>query len=556
MAEVVRPGGIGEQLALVAGLRWRLFRNALRTTSGQLDLAAQILVGALLGAIVVGLGLAIGAGAYAFAAQDRTGLLALLLWATFLAWHFLPILMATSTASFDFRSLLRFPLRFSVFFLLSLAYGLSDPAVVAALFWLICAGLGIVLARPELLPWTVVILAVFATMNLLLSRMIFSWLERLLARRRTREALAAILVLLILGFQLSTAVGARWQTRVRPYVRAALPVLQQLPPSLAGKALAGAVKGDALQALRFTGFVAAYGFAFGLLLRRRLRAQYLGEDLGESQAPAVVLRASGSPTASLSSASLAPSYLPGAVAAVFEKELRYVLRNSALLLLLAIPLILIVFFSLTFGSRRPGGSAPDIFTRTPELAFPGAVAYMLLILGQMAHNSFAYDGRGVQLLFVAPVRFRDVLIGKNLLLGLLVLLEACLVWLLISVLASPPDVLVVVATFSYVLFFLLTHFLVGNWLSLRFPRRFEFGQHRRRASGVTLLVSFGLQFVLAGMAAGVVLLARLWGWMWLVPVVFLALSAAALEVYKVSLDAFDRLAARQREVLTAQLCRQ
>ncbi len=555
MAEIARPAGISEQLALVAGLRWRLFRNSLRTSSAQLNLAAQLLVGLLLGVTVVGIGVAIGTASYAFVAHDQVKFLVLLLWGIFLAWHFLPVLMATSTASFDFRNLLRFPLRFSVYFLLNLAYGLSDPAVVAALFWLICMAIGIVLARPGLLPWTLIALGVFAAMNLLLSRMIFSWLERLLARRRTREALGAILVLLLLVFQLSTAAGARWQRRLQPYARAAVPALRLLPPSLAGEALVETAQGNSLQALRIVGLVAAYGFAFGALLRYRLRAQYLGEDLGESPAPAAIARASSSPAASVSVASFAPSFLPGPVAAIFAKELRYVLRNSGSLLLLAVPLILIVFFSLTFGSRRPGAGAPAIFARSPALVFPGAVLYMLLILGHAAHNSFAYDGRGIQLLFVSPVRFRDILIGKNLMLGLLVLLEACLVWLLISVLASPPDALVVAATFSYLVFFLLAHFLVGNWLSLRFPRRFEFGQQRRRVAGITALVGFGLQFILAGMAASVVLLARLWGRMWFVPVVFLTLSAALLEVYKVSLDFFDRLALEQRENLTEQLCR-
>jgi len=33
------------QLAAIAGLRWRLFVNALRTTRGKLELLSQILIG-------------------------------------------------------------------------------------------------------------------------------------------------------------------------------------------------------------------------------------------------------------------------------------------------------------------------------------------------------------------------------------------------------------------------------------------------------------------------------------------------------------------------------
>jgi len=30
-----------------------------------------------------------------------------------------------------------------------------------------------------------------------------------------------------------------------------------------------------------------------------------------------------------------------------------------------------------------------------------------------AYNSFAYEGRGIKLYFTAPLRFRDVFLGKN-----------------------------------------------------------------------------------------------------------------------------------------------
>ena len=550
MADVAMPAGIGGQLALIAGLRWRVFRNSLRTTSGWLDLLALTVASVLGGAFVVGVGVGLGLSAHIFVLRGTPEFLALLRLGVFFFWQLVPLALASSTTGFDFRNLLRFPLRFPAFILVNLAYALFDPAAVGSLIWLACIATGIFLARPDLLGWTLVVLAVFAATNLLLSRMAFAWLERLLTRRRSREALVALFLLCLLSLQLFSAVGARWEKRIKPYAAAALPAVLLLPPGLAGKALASAARGD-LPAIGVSiAFLMAYGLAFGLLLHYRLRAQYLGEDLGESPAPVAAPAASSSSV--ISSASFASSFLPGPVAAVFEKELRYLYRNTVAGLTLFLPLILIIFFTISANAPR---HRPGPLIRWPEMAFPGAVAYMFLIVAPFVHNSFAFDGRGIQLLFVTPVRFRDVLLGKNLIFCLILLVETAAVWLMVSFTYRPPSLMIAAATLSGLVFAAFVHFIVGNWLSLVFPRRFEFGQFRRRASGMSVLLGFGLQFLLLGLAALVTLWARWRGQMWIVPVVFLALSGIALPVYLATLDYSTRLALAKREVLTGQLCR-
>jgi ABC-2 type transport system permease protein len=537
-------------LALVGGLRWRVFRNSLRTTSDWLDLLAISLVSALGGLFVLGVGVGLGVAAYTIVLRGTPGFLALPLLAVFFFWQSVPLLLASSTTGFDFRNLLRFPLRFPAFFLLSLAYGLLDPAAAGSLVWLACMGAGIALARPGLLPATLVVLAAFASANLLLSRMIFSWLERLLVRRRSREALLALFLLCLLSLQLFGALSARWERFLRPHAAAALPVLQLFPPGLAGQALGEAARGNAGGLFLYTALLGVYSVVFGLLLSRRLRAQYLGEDLGESPASAPPSAASSPPA--VSSASFVSSFLPAPIAAVFEKELRYLYRNSVAGLNLAVPLILILFFAVSAGSYRQRSVA---FARWPELAFPAAVAYMFLIVAPLAHNSFAFDGRGIQLLFVTPARCRDVLLGKNLIFGLVLLLETAMVWLLVSFLLRPPGPTVVAATLSGLLFAGLVNSIAGNWLSLAFPRQFEFGQFRRRASGMSVLTFLVLQVMLLGLVALVYLLARWRGQMWIFPAVFLALSGMIVPAYLAMLDYSTRLALAKREILTAQLCR-
>ncbi len=553
MAEVALSAGFTQQVTLIAGLRWRLFRNSLRTTSGKLDLFALTLVSTLSGFAVAGIGLAFAAGAYYIVAESKLRLLVLLLWGIFLAWHFLPVLLATSTASFDFRNLLRFPLRFSVFFLLSLAYGLFDPAAVAALFWLVCIAVGISLARPDLLPWTLLIFVLFAAMNLLLSRMIFTWVERLLARRRTREAVWVLLMLVILSFQLLGAFAESWSRRVAPVALKLPAIAGFLPPGLAGRALASAARGHAGEALSCATLVAAYGLVFALFLRHRLRAQYLGEDLGESQAPASAPAAYCSVSSSTSLASFSSSFLRAPVAAVLEKELRYIRRNSVMVMNLALAPMLIGFFAV-FWSRPQG--RPDLFARSPELMFPSALAYMFLLLSQLGNNAFAYEGRGIQLLFLAPVRFRDVLLAKNLTLGLILAGETALIWLLLSLLLRSPGAATVTATLAALLFAMLVQFTTGNLLSLCYPRRLEFGALRRqRAAGMTMLIGLLVQIAVFGLLGTILLVTRRFGGMWLAGGLFLGLSAIAGWVYVIALERCDHLAGDQREVLTSQLAR-
>src|SRR2546427_6035244 len=61
--------------------------------------------------------------------------------------------------------------------------------------------------RSTLFPYTTLfrsatlVVAVFAAMNVVLDRMIGVWLERLLAQRRTREALVALFILAMVGLR-------------------------------------------------------------------------------------------------------------------------------------------------------------------------------------------------------------------------------------------------------------------------------------------------------------------------------------------------------------------
>ena len=137
MADVAQSVGILNQITLIAGLRWRMLHNFLRRKQNRLDLIGVIILGVVVCAFVVGVCFALFAGAYNFVSSGRITWLGLLFWAIFLWWQLLPIMVAGFGASFDFRTMLRFPLSFAAFYIIGLAYGLADFTGVAAVCWII-----------------------------------------------------------------------------------------------------------------------------------------------------------------------------------------------------------------------------------------------------------------------------------------------------------------------------------------------------------------------------------------------------------------------------------
>src|ERR1700726_3811113 len=187
LAPYTRP-----QLAAVAELRWRIFVNSLRTFRGRLELASRIFIG--LAFVVGGIGGAVGLGGAAWFvfSQGNADWLGALLWPVFLFWQLFPLMATAFTQNLESASLLRFPLSYRWYFLIRLVYGSLDAATTVASLWLLGIAIGIGVARPRLLPWAALVLLTFAIVNLLLARMAFTWLERWLAQRRTREIMGVI----------------------------------------------------------------------------------------------------------------------------------------------------------------------------------------------------------------------------------------------------------------------------------------------------------------------------------------------------------------------------
>lgn len=554
MAGIDTLPGFRQQIALVARLRWNLFRNSLRTLKGRLEAVSIGIVWLMMSGLILGGGAAMGVGAFLLVTYGHEVWLAGLLWLVFLYWQLSPLFAAAVGAQFDFTNLLRFPLRFSSFFTLSLAYGLFEPGAVGSIFWLLCMSVGVGLARPLLFLWVLLVVLVFATVNLLLARAVLTWIDRWLAQRRTREILGVLFILAMLSFQLIGPIIShlkRQHVRALPsWIPSLMTVAHVLPPGFAGDALIRMLDGHFVLASVGLLLLGAYLLLFFWLLRMRLLAQFRGELISETPA-ARPAKARG--LGKSASASWQIPLVSSASGAVFEKDLRYALRSWLMIFNLLAPVILVAFFGFTLRQQPKGIS---FIMNHADYIYPVALSYTLLIQINWVFNSFAYDGAGIQFLFLVPLRFREVFIGKNLFQGVVAFADAIAVWAAVAWLFQSPSLAIVVAALAALLFQMLVNFILGNILSVCFPRKMEFGSLRRKnQSGVTAAVGIVGDLILIGVAGVVFFITIATGHVVFATPIFLILAAGAAIAYHMSLKRMDKLALDHRETLTAELCR-
>lgn len=535
------------QLPSVALLRWRLFANSLRTTRGQMELVSRIVVGLVFALGALGGAFGFAGAAWWFVSHGTPERLALVLWPVFLFWQLFPILATAFTENLDSSNLLRFPLSYPSYLVVRLAYGAFDPAAMLGNFWLLGIWIGVGIAAPRLLPVAAVALFVLAVVNILLSRMIFAWLERWLAQRRTREILGFVFILLILSIQLIGPMGNRYGAASKPRVlqvaQQISPVQRALPPGLAAEMIARAFRGQTAACAGFFLLLCGYGAAVLALLNIRLREEYRGENLSETEA-----RAKSASNQPARAAARNFGGFSGTVATVLEKELRYLSRSGPMLLTLIVPIFMVLVF-------RNGGSG-GFLERRPELAFPIVSAYTLLLLTNLVYNNFGADAAGIQFFFASPATFRQIVLGKNCAHMMVFALEIAIAFVTVSLAYRPPSLDVLVASLAGLLFAAPANLAVGNLLSIYFPKKVDFSTFgRQRASPTTVLASFGVQLVVLGIGSLTILFSLRHGSFWPAAAIFLGLAVISLLGYTFVLRRIDGVAFNHREVLIGELSR-
>lgn len=539
------------QLAAVANLRWRMFVNGLRTRRAKVELFSRVMI-----ALVFAFG---GLGGFALAtfvswylvSQNKEELLAAPLWLIFFFWQLFPMMATAFTNNPDSSDLLRFPLTYRSYFMIRLAYGFFDPA--SALGSVVLCGilLGVSIAKPILFPWTFVALLIFALFNLVLMQTVFAWVERWLAQRRTREIMAVLFVLFMFTFQLIGPMTQRLQRQPNPGLRKTAETLTQiqgvLPPGLTGDAIAQAAHAEYFVGSTSLLFLATLTIAIAFLLHLRLHRQFLGESLSETAARPAVPLAQGLPIGWE-----VPGFSPS-VSAVFEKEMRYLGRSGPMLLTLVMPVLMLMVFRLGPMNAMHQSS---FLRRAPDMAFPGAAAYALLVLTNLVFNSFGGDGGGIQFFYASPAPFSQIVLGKNLAHAVILLTNTALAWIAVTFLYGPPAPAISIATMAGLLFAAPLNFTAGNLLSIYSPRKRDFASFgRQNASQTTVLASMGVQVVTVAVGAGVFMIGRFYHNLWISTATFLLLSLISITLYAIVLRRFDEIAIERREALVTELCR-
>ncbi|HEY4381731.1 MAG TPA: hypothetical protein VGN01_15385 [Acidobacteriaceae bacterium] len=555
------------QLLAIAWMRWRMFANGFRrqANSGKvaglvLTIVLRILLWPILAMWVIGP--AFGAGFMAWAAVSRhhPERLAPLLGGIAIGWQFVAVngvSIAATMSTFDPASLLRYPLRFGRYLVLRLLLGLLTPSTMIGFGALFGTAVGIAIANLSLAPAAVVVLAVYALLNLFFSRMIAVWMERWLATRRAREIFGGLLALFFIGLQVFNmrTHGHRhsdtsdWLVN---FAQASNHVLDFLPPGFASHSIT--VTAHPLSSLlQFAALLACTAVIFAAFAYR-LHKQFLGEYLAEGAPRSTVAAKRPAPAIErhLDRAQHAESphagfALPPTIAACLRKEWVYLRGNTNQLIAMITPLAFVFIFSR------------GILAHHPQYLLPGAVGYAVLGLMATLYNVFGADGAGVQLYLLAPVRLRDVVLAKNIASMSLLLVEATLAWTVAAVLATAPIPLVAqLSAASWILFILFTNLTVGTLRSIQAPSKISIAQTRRMrpapASKTSGLIVLAIVFGSVLLQVPVTFLCRYFNNPWLAVWIFAPLAAAAIAAYAVLLQQAEQLILTYRDRIAQELC--
>ena len=559
------------QYAALAGLRWRIFVNGLRSKFGAFELGARIVAFGAYSIMGLTLGVGTGAAAFGLAHWQNWQFFPVVFWVVFIIWQVVPIMMASFQDQFDLGSLLRFPVGFRPFFLLYVVFGLSDVSTI--LGGLCCFGIlaGVTVARPDLFAWTVLIVAVFAAFNILLVRAIFAWIDRWLSQRKTREILGALFMVLVISMQLLNP--AIWQhghrgqggrTRqqqeikqfmAEPWVQNAETVQAWLPPGLAAVALRRVAEQKPAPAFEALGVLGLFVLGAGSVLGLRLRAEYSGENLGAAPArkkvatglsKAVSARLETGEREGQSDISVPTGATP--IIAIIEKEIRSLLRTLPLLYAVGAPLLMVLVIS---GAFLHGGPS---HVNASQLAFPMCIFFAQIGFGQLFSNSLGTEGPGVQIYFLSPTPMRTVLLAKNIFHSTVFAVAMVIAGLLAAVRLGQPDGLMVATTVAWILFVLPVNLAVGDVFTLTMPYRVNPGRiTRQRGSQANALLALLFQAGTLGVGVAVFELCSIGGMLWLAVPVFLVLAAVAVFVWLRILGNANEIASRNKDLLIATL---
>lgn len=482
-----------------------MFRNSMRSRRAAVGRAASAL-GSLMGLVLsLAIALALGFAAYFLSLPDPhlmegkgalTGLLFIFFIFTvaFLMWATMPLALGGGSR-FEPGRMMLYPISLRKLFVFDLISDLTSLASIFAVPLMLALGLGAGLANGRALRGLLMALAAIA-FGMSLAKLLSVSVGALMRAKRTRGEMLLALLGAALGMtgvlmgQLLPLMerygpyleGARWT----PSGAAAFGLMRGLRPG-----------GETLYALSILTLFAYAALSLWMAYRVARRTALGVGGGGKKRAAPRGLDA----TRVGNIEGLRLPFSSRELGAIVEKELRYAFRNAQLRVIA----LMAVGFIIVLRMAPIGGRGGGLAELTPYAEGTGtifSVLYIFTLMSPISTNLFGYEGAGMRALVLSPVERRLILLGKNAALTLTTLVIAA-----VGVVAGG---LFFKDLSAHTLLFAVLAFAVyapiyssfGNWLSLRFPKRVEFGKRMSR-SGVAgfLLVPFFAVLLLPPAAA-------------------------------------------------------
>jgi hypothetical protein len=494
-------------------LKWRLLRNSVRSRKAVANRLASVV--GMLAALALALIIALGLGLAAYALSLPQGMMEAVqrkastshsegistefiffsIFAfSYLMWATLPLSIGSSR-QFDPGRLLMYPISLRKLFALDFVSDLTNLQSVFAIPAIFAIGIGAGLGT-GMIGRALLATLLTAAFGIALSKWLSTSIGSLIQRRRTRgETLVAMIGVLV-------GLGGALVGQLLPVLfrhASSFKGLRWTPPGAAAFALtSGLQEGAVAEYALSLAVLSAYAVVLVLSTYWIARRAVLGKGGPR--------RRSGTATGERQSGTYTGwevPLLPPQLSAIVEKELRYVMRNAQLRMMVLMPLILIVVrFANTnrLKSHELSSGAHSLvngfMVYGEGLMATGGVLYVFLILTGLSCNQFAFEEGGMRTLILSPVDRRQILLGKNIAITMVALVfSVALLTINHLVFQDLTTSVILFVGLSFMTFAPLMS-IVGNWLSVQFPKRMKFGK-RLNISGVGGLLLIPLLILLA-----------------------------------------------------------
>lgn len=403
----------------------------------------------------------------------------------YLVWATLP-LSTGSGRQFDPGSFLMYPISLKKLFAIDFVSELTTLQSIFAIPAILAIGIGAGLGTGQLFR-AIVASVVAAAFGLALTKWLTVAIGSLTRKRRSRgESLVAIIGAVV-------GLGAALLGQVAPIIfkhADSVRTLRWTPPGAAAYALTNGLTGGLMGFVLALFALTLYTCVLVILTYWVARRAALG--IGARKRKRQTKLAVEPPT---HYTGWELPLVSSSISAVFEKELRYVMRNAQVRMMALMPMILIVVrlvndrrFSQATGG--PGGSsfAGEFMIYGEGLLAAGGVLYVFLVLSGLLCNQFAFEEGGMRALILSPIERWKILAGKNL---AIVFVAFCFSTVLLAINQAIFRDLTAGALFFVVVSFVMFAAMIsviGNWLSIRFPKRMKFGKRMNVSGPVGLLL--------------------------------------------------------------------